>query len=224
MNLQKKIKKKLIETKEQKERLLIERELVKSRIVVIFEGEQNIKNFKSLPENKKIKYSFRVLQELSYQEQNGVLNEGLIDIIKSLFGSTVGGGFGQALLEPALNYILTGLGMEDTVLKKFIISFLSKKEGFWNMFKDCKTLTKGVSESIVEAFVMKGQQSLGKGSYLLNAIRNMLGDVASKSAMVNSLENQLESTICQFFGKATDNASKLLSKVKGDEVSPMLAT
>lgn len=224
MNLQKKIKKKLIETKEQKERLLIERELVKSRIVVIFEGEQNIKNFKSLPENKKIKYSFRVLQELSYQEQNGVLNEGLIDIIKSLFGSTVGGGFGQALLEPALNYILTGLGMEDTVLKKFIISFLSKKEGFWNMFKDCKTLTKGVSESIVEAFVMKGQQSLGKGSYLLNAIRNMLGDVASKSAMVNSLENQLESTICQFFGKATDNASKLLSKVKGDEVSPMPAT
>ena len=55
MNLQKKIRRKLVETKEQKDRLLIERELIKSRIVMIFEGEKNIKDFHSLSESKKIK-------------------------------------------------------------------------------------------------------------------------------------------------------------------------
>jgi hypothetical protein len=48
MNLEKKIRKKLIETKEQKEKLLIENELIKSRIIMIFENEKNIKNFSLL--------------------------------------------------------------------------------------------------------------------------------------------------------------------------------
>jgi len=217
MSLQKKVRKKLVETKEQKDRLLIEREIVRNRIVMIFESENNIKNFHLLPEDKKIKYSFQLLQELAYQEENGVLKEGLLDIITSLFGTTVGGGFGQAILEPALNFILGGLGMGDSVFKKFIISFLSKKEGFWNMFKDCRTLTVGIAESIIEAFVMKGQQMFGKGTFMMDALRNMLGDVAAKTAMVKSLEKQLGDKVCQYFGKATNNASKVLDKVKGDE-------
>lgn len=217
MNLQKKIRRKIVETKEQKNKLLIERELIKSRLVMIFEGEKNIENFNLLPENKKIKLSFKVLQELSYQQEIGVLNESLTDMIKSLFGTTIGGGFGQALLEPALNYILGGLGMQDSMLRNFVISFLSKKEGFWNVFKDCGTLTKGIAESIVEAFAMKGQQMIGKGSFMMDAIRNMLGDVATKSSMVQSLEQQLESVVCQYFGNATENASKVLEKVKGEE-------
>lgn len=217
MDLQKKIRKKLVETKEQKDRLLIERELIKSRIVMIFEGEKNIKDFNSLSESKKIRYSFLVLQELANQEENGVLNEQLLDVIKSLFGTTIGGGFGQALLEPALNFILGGLGMGDSIFKKFIISFLTKKEGFWNMFKDCRTLTVAIAESIIEAFVMKGQQMFGKGTFMMDALRNMLGDAATKTEMVKSLEKQLGDKVCQYFGKATDNATNVLDKVKGEK-------
>jgi hypothetical protein len=215
MNLNKRIRKKIVETKNQKDRLLIEQEILKSRIIMIFGNESNLKNFQSLPESKKIKYSFQVLKELSLQEENGFLNEGLTDIIKALFGTTIGGGFGQAILEPALNYILGGLGMKDTFLKKFVISFLTDKEGFWNAFKDCKTLTTAIAESIIEAFVMKGQQSIGKGSFWMDAIRNMLGDGATKIAMVQSLENQLSNKVCEFFGKATENATKVLDKVNG---------
>jgi len=214
MNLNKKIRQKLIETKEKQSKLLIERELIKSRIVMIFENENNIKNFELLSEEKKLKYSFQLLQELAYQQENGVLTEGLLDIIKSLFGTTVGGGFGQAMLEPALNFILGGLGMKDSILKNFVISFLSKKEGFWNLFKDCNTLTVAIAESIIEAFVMKGQQFFGKSSFILDAVRNMIGDAATKTAMIGSLEKQLGDRVCQYFGMATNKAGKVLDKVK----------
>lgn len=227
MNLEKKIRKKLIETKEQKEKLLIENELIKSRIIMIFENEKNIKNFSLLSEDKKLKYSFGLLQELSYQGHNGVLNEQLLDIIKSLFGTTVGGGFGQALLEPALKYILSGLGMSDGLIKNFITSFLSKKEGFWNLFKDCGTLTTAIAESLIEAIVMKGQQSFGKDSFLFNSLRNMVGDVAAKAAIVKSLEKQLSDKVCGLFGKATKNASNVLDKVKDkkeDQSSDLLGS
>ncbi len=46
----------------------------------------------------------------------------------------VGSGAAQTILEPALNFILSGIGIGDSPLKMFIISFLSKKEGFWNVF------------------------------------------------------------------------------------------
>ena len=50
--LDKNIKKAILETKEKKEKLLIEENLVKSRIMMIFESEKNIKNFHSLSKKK----------------------------------------------------------------------------------------------------------------------------------------------------------------------------
>ena len=99
---------------------------------------------------KKFKISCKFLQEISYQQQNGVINEQLTDIMKSIFGSSIGGGFAQAVLEPAVSWILSGLGMEsNSYIKKFVVSFLTKKEGFWNYLKDCQTLTKGIAEALV---------------------------------------------------------------------------
>ena len=151
MKLDKKIKKKLLETKEKKDKLIIEQEIVRSRFMMIFESEDNIKNWDSLSEEKKFKISCKFLKEISFQQQNGVINEQFMDIIKSIFGSSVGGGFAQAVLEPAVSWILSGLGMEsNSYIKKFVVSFLTKKEGFWNYLKDCQTLTKGIAEALAE--------------------------------------------------------------------------
>lgn len=80
MKLDKKIKKKLLETKEQKDRLIIEQEIVRSRFMMIFESEDNITNWENLSEEKKFKISCKFLQEISYQQQNGVINLSLIHI------------------------------------------------------------------------------------------------------------------------------------------------
>ena len=85
------------------------------------------------------------------------------------------------------------------------------------MFKDCGTLTKAVAESIVEALVMKGQQSLGKGGFWFDALRNTIGDAGSKLAMVENLENRLADKVCKYFGMASGNAKKVLDKVKSED-------
>ena len=68
------IKKKLLETKEQKDRLIIEQEIVRSRIMMIFESEDNLKNWDNLSEKKRFKISCKFLQEVSFQQQSGVIN------------------------------------------------------------------------------------------------------------------------------------------------------
>ena len=229
MKLDKKIKKKLLETKEQKDRLIIEQEIVRSRIMMIIESEDNLKNWNNLSDEKRFKISCKFLQEVSFQQQNGVINEQFMDIIKNIFGSSIGGGLGQAVLEPAVSWILSGLGMEsNTFIKKFVVSFLTKKEGFWNYLKDCRTLTKGVAEAIAEATAMQVQQSTGKGGFWMDAVRNTLGDWLSPendSGFVGGIEKKIEDKICGYWNKATGNAKNVLTKLKGEESKqPQVAT
>ena len=223
MKLDKKIKRKLLETKEQKNKLIIEQEIVRSRLMMIFESEDNIKNWDNLSDKKRLKISCKFLQEISFQQQNGVLNEGFLDIIKDIFGTSVGGGFGQAILEPAVSWILSGLGMKsNSYIKKFVVSFLTKKEGFWNYLKDCRTLTKGIAESIAEATFMQVQAGTGTGGFWMDAVRNTLGDWISPkngetTGFVASIETKIENVVCSYWNKATGNASNVLSKLKGEE-------
>ena len=226
MKLDKKIKKKLLETKEQKDKLIIEQEIVRSRFMMIFESEDNIKNWDSLSEEKKFKISCKFLQEISYQQQNGIINEQLTDIIKSIFGSSIGGGFAQAVLEPAVSWILSGLGMEsNSYIKKFVVSFLTKKEGFWNYLKDCRMLTKGIAESLAEAVAIQVQQGTGTGGFWMDSIRNVLGDYLSKAGFVENIEKQIGDKICGYWDKATGNAKNVLTKLKGEESKqPQIAT
>ena len=231
MKLDKKIKKKLLETKEQKDRLIIEQEIVRSRFMMIFEGEENIKNWENLSEEKKFKISCKFLQEISFQQQNGVINEQFMDIIKNIFGSSIGGGLGQAVLEPAVSWILSGLGMENnSYIKKFVVSFLTQKEGFWNYLKDCKTLTKGIAESIAKATLAQVQQSTGTGGFWMDAVRNTLFNyltpkIGDNSGFVGGIEKEIEDKICGYWNKATGNAKNVLTKLKGEESKqPQVAT
>jgi len=223
MKLDKEIKKKLLETKEQKNKLIIEQEIVRSRLMMIFESEDNLKNWDNLSDKKRFKISCKFLQEVSFQQQNEVINEQFLDTIKSIFGSSVGGGFGQAILEPAVSWILSGLGMEsNSYIKKFVVSFLTKQEGFWNYLKDCKTLTKGIAESIAEATAMQVQQSTGTGGFWMDAVRNTLGAWLSpkngdETGFVGGIEKQIEDKVCGFWNKATGNAKNVLTKLNGEK-------
>ena len=88
MSINKQVRKKILETKEQKERLLIEQKIVHNRIMMIVEDMDNIKNFKTLPEEKQLKISFNLLREFSYLESNGILNEQFSDFLGKIFGNS----------------------------------------------------------------------------------------------------------------------------------------
>ena len=212
--MKKEIRKALIEAKEQKERRLIEESLIKSRIMMIVESEDNIKNFDSLSETKKRKIANGILKEMISQDDQ-LLNEGLWDALSSLFGSSFSG-LSQMIGEPIVNSILGALGMEDGYFKNVMISFFTKNWG--SLAKalrgDCKELTGLVAESLVEGLEMQLAASKGMTGAGYTFLRNTLNDAIKSSGFVTSLENSLESTICSLLGKFTQKATAVASNLK----------
>ena len=219
--MKKELRKALLEAKEQKERRLIEESLIKSKIMMIVESEDNIKNFDSLSEKKKRKIADGILKEIIVGNDD-LLNEGLMDIISSLFGSSFSG-LAQMIGEPIVNSILGALGMEDGYFKSFMISFFTKN---WSRLAkalrgDCKELTGLVAESLVEGLVIQLSNTKGMTGPGYTFIRNAIANSIQSSDFVQKLENSLESTICSLLNKFTEKATKVASNLKSPSSVPV---
>lgn len=214
--LDKKIKKTLLETKEKKERLLIERKMVESRLSVILETIKTEDDFYQLSEEKQLKLSVSLLSELSYLHNNGfILEEGLGDILKNLLGTHIFGNITQTVFEKVFNSLLSGLGMGDGFMKNFIISFLtSRPSEVIKAFNDCKTMSTLVSRSIVEGLVMSLQKDKNFGGTGWDLIRNTLGEAIEQSDFGKKIESGISDTVCSIMGKYTSKAEDVLQKVK----------
>jgi hypothetical protein len=214
MKLNKQIRRTILETKEQKEKFLIEQSLVKKRIEMIVGNVKTIDDYNNLSEAKQLKLNFVILQELSFLQESSLINEqaDFASIIKDLFGGLFGSGV-ETIAEPVLGKILESLGFTGQ-LKNFIISFItSKPSELINAMKDCKVLTKLISESIVEAIamsMMEEQGASGKGPSLL---RNLIGGAIKSNSFVVQLESQLSTTVCGLFNQFTQNAKSIQDKI-----------
>ena len=122
--LKKDIKKVILETKEKKEKLLIEQKIVENRIMMIFESKENVQNFHLLSEGKKQKMAKALFEEISYLQEQGLLNEQLWDILKGIFGNSLGAAT-ETLVEPLINSLLGAIGLGDSYFGKFIVSFIT---------------------------------------------------------------------------------------------------
>ena len=213
--MKQKLRKVLIETKEKKEKLLIEQKLVESRIMMIVESEYNVKNFKNLSETKKQKIASSLLTEIEYLNEQGLLNEELWDFIGKIFGGSFSG-IVQTIAEPLVNSILGAIGLNDGYFKFALVSLLTKNPlRLAKALKDCKELTKLVSESLTESVFMMIQKQQGLEGQGYTFLRNALGDAISKTELAGSLENQISGVVCSAFDKINDKTSKVYEKLKG---------
>jgi hypothetical protein len=214
--LERKIRKSIIEAKEQKEKRLIEESLIKRRLSVLVEHIQSEEDFNNLSESKKIQLSFNILQELSYLESTGLLSEqNLSNVFKSLFGGLFGN-VTQTFFEPLIGkivYPLFGQGF----LSNFIISYLtSRPSEVIKSMSDCKLMTKLIAESVVEGMIMSLQRQKGFDSPGYSFLRNTLGDVIKGTGFISGIETSISKTVCGLFGKFANNAEKVKSKLATD--------
>jgi hypothetical protein len=216
MSLNKVIKKNLVETKSQKESLLIERELVKARLMMILESEDNIKYFDFLSEEEQTRISFQIFEELSVLDNQGLINEeGLGDVLKSLFGYGMWS-VPEAFAEKIINSILSALGMKDIYLKKVLVSFFSTNpKELINAFKDCRTMAKLVAKSLAEGFVMQVAQQKGFGGTGWDVVRNALEKQFQSMEFIKNIEDGFGNVICDLFSKFTSKGQDVLKNVKG---------
>ena len=214
--LQKKIKKSLIETKNKKESILIEQKLIKNRIVMIFENKDNIKNFKSLPKAKQEKIAYKLFEEINYLQETNILNEQLMDFLGKIFGNSLGG-VAQTIVEPMVNSLLMGIGLEG-YFKDFLVSFItSNPTRLATALKSCDELTKLVAEALSEAVFMMIQRQQGLEGQGYTFLRNALGGAVKDTTFIKSIETQISDIVCQMFDKMTDNASGVFNKLKSED-------
>ena len=93
---------------------------------MIVSNVKTIDDYNKLSETKQLKLNFTILQELSFLQENSLINEqaDFASIIKDLFGGLFGGGV-ETIAEPVIGKILDSLGFKGK-LKNFLISFLFK--------------------------------------------------------------------------------------------------
>jgi hypothetical protein len=216
--LKKQIRKSLIETKERKEKRLIEESLIKNRISIIFEGIKSEKDFKSLSEEKQLKLSLKFIQEVAFLQENGlIVEQNLGSLMQSLFGGWFGN-LTQTIFEPMFSKILTPLFGEG-FFTDFLTSYLtSRPSDVIKSFNDCKLMTKLIAQGVAEAIAMQVMRSKGLTGSGYVFIRNTMGDVLTGTEFISGIEKGLENTVCSILGKFSDNAEKVVEKVKGNSV------
>lgn len=219
MSLNKVIKKKLKETKVQKETLLIEEKIVRSRLMMIFENENFLERFNSLSEAEQGKLSILILMEISSLNEEGLISENFVDTISGLFGKAFWGG-SETFIEKALNSFLSGIGIPDNSIRKFLVSFFSTNPAeLLRAFRDCKVLSKHVARAIGETMIMNLQQTKGVGGFGWDMIRNVVQNKLQDLDFVKDVEDTISEKICELFGKFSGNAKEVMDKIK-----PALAT
>lgn len=213
--LNKDIKRALKEAKEKKENLLITENIIEKRILMIFENEDNIKNFKKLPESKKVKIGFSLVSELSYlRESNLLIEADLGSLLKGLFGRFLKSAPETFIFEPMFNSILNTIGIPDGVFRKSLVSLLATNPAtLLKALSDCKELTKLLAKSISEGLVMQLQQTKGFGGLGFGVIRNALGDTLEDTVFIQKIEEGLGDTVCNLINKFTNNAENVSSKL-----------
>jgi hypothetical protein len=223
--LKKDIRKALLETKEKKENLLIEQQIIKERFMMIVEDINNVKNFKKLPKSKREKISFSLMEEFIYLQQTGLINEqfGFMDILKNLFGGLFGSSAIETIAEPIVGKILDSIGFasvgnKDSLLKKTMISALtSNPADLAKALTDCRLMTKLLVKSFAEGLIMVLQDQMDKNGKLFNYFRNYLGGMIEKSGTASGIESKIGDTICGMFDSFTGNAKSIQDKLTGNQ-------
>jgi len=213
--LKKDIRKKLLEVKESKDRVLTEQTIVHNRIMTIFESENNIKNFNKLPKLKKRKLTESLSKELIFINKNRLLVEetqgGIVGMLKGVFGNAFYSII-ETMIEPIVDSILGGIGLKGPFKKFLVSSFTNEK--MLKGWGDCRIMTEVVVDGIVETLVMQVQENLGKEAAGYSMLRNAILRAFKSQTFYKSISDSIENVVCSVFSKVTGNVAKVTEKLK----------
>jgi hypothetical protein len=212
--LEKQIKRAILEAKDNQEKTLIEENLVRSRILMIVESEDNIKNFNKLPKKKQEKIAYSLLEEINFLSENKILNEQLMDVLGKLFGSNALSGIAQTVVEPMVKSLVGKLGLSNFFTNAITSFIVSDPRRLALALKDCKELTKLIAESLSEAVVQMLGEKAGLEGQGYSFLRNALGGAVKDTAFISSLENQLSGIVCGMFNGFNKKATDVYNKIK----------
>lgn len=210
-----KIKKAILETKERKEKLLIEQSLVKNRILMIFESEYNIENFGYLTKSKQEKIAYKLVYEINYLKEINLLNEQLKDFIGKIFGDGMTGVF-QTIIGPLVDSLMNSLELADYFKESLKSSLSSDPTKFAQSLRSCDELSKLVAESLSKAVHERIMLQSGPNTIESKFLNSALADAVKDQTFVENVERKISDIVCDLFSKMSEKASKVYDKLKPD--------
>jgi len=208
-----KVKKAILETKERKEKLLIEQNLVKKRIIMVFESENNIKKFSSLSKAKREKIAYKLVSEINYLKETNMLNEDLKDFMSKIFGNNLTSVF-QTIVEPMVSSLVKSLDLADYFKDSLITSISSDPTRFSQSLRSCDELSKLVSESLSDAIHNRILQQTGSEGIETKFLNNVLADAVKDPKFSENIHQQISSKVCDLFDSMSEKASQIYDKLK----------
>ena len=222
INLKGIIKENLIKTQENKNRLLQESNIVKTRLNIILEG----KTFKTKKQVNDVYVT--ILSEMIYLHKQGFNEDIIAENVDSVFGalSNIFGtginGVIETFKERGVDYILEKLGLsKNNFLKNFLVTSLANTDikDVPKLFSDCDFLTKKIAESIPEAYLRKLEYDKGMGNVFMDTVRNSLYDVIKNSDFADKVESRISGIVCPLVQQMTGKFSDHLSGMKSSLIS-----
>jgi hypothetical protein len=222
INLKGIIKENLIKTQENKNRLLQESNIVKTRLNIILEG----KTFKTKKQVDDVYVT--ILSEMIYLHKQGFNEDIIAENVDSVFGA-LGNIFGSGIngvvatfKERGVDFILEKLGLsKNNFLKNFLVTALGNTDikDVPKLFSDCDFLTKKIAESIPEAYLRKLEYDKGMGNIFMDTVRNSLYDVIKDSDFAGKVESRISGIVCPLVQQMTGKFSDHLSGMKSSLIS-----
>lgn len=213
-NLKNKIHKTLLETKENKKKTILENKIVTNRFKIILEDTSMFKN-----KNKQKLFS-QLTSEVSYLKTQGfnkeMINEGLIDIIKSLFGDKSDVIF-TTWKDQGVNWLIDKLGvshdeeLSDKIKSKFSNVLTSEIP---ELFTDCDKVTDMVVDAMIEVFQENLKNGDSNGSEASRILQDSVLEMTSHENFQDSIEIKLKNTICPLLSKISSNMSNQENEIK----------
>lgn len=203
-HLNQNIKKHIREVKEHKMFVIKEQKILKSRMLKIFESEQNIVNFESLDSRVQDRMMEQLVFELRKSYHKIELRENDTSPGQTL--GTIFGGMGadisETILERLANWILGKLGLPEGFTRSFLISTItSRPSEFLGAMKNCEAFSRFIANGLTEALVMRIQAKQNKKGIFYDYLRNAISDVLSQSSFLDGFAQSLSKYFCDLFGR-----------------------
>lgn len=210
----------LMEIKEQKKKTLLEEsKIVKGRLTFITENS----SFKTKKE--KDNFCKDLLSEMIYLNSQGfnqgVINEGFFDILKSLFGNA-GESTIQYFKEYLAKWLITSLTPFDTdgwVGGTIVKAIGNLPIGDIPKLTDCNFTTKLLSKSIAEEAIDQIKRKAGLEGAFYDILRNAVIESLSESDLGQKIESALGSVLCPMLSKISGNMDSAAEQMKKGALS-----
>jgi hypothetical protein len=199
--LEVRVKNAILETKEKKEKLLIEQNLVKKRILMILESKNN---------SDKEKIAYKLVSELNYLQETKLLNEQLKDFLGKIFGDNLNVIF-QTIIEPMVGSLMKSLELADYFKDELTQSLSSDPMRFSQALRSCEELTKLIADSLADAIHNRILQKTETDSVNSKFLNSALADAVKDPRFIENLERNINSVICDLFDSMSEKPRKFMT-------------